>query len=321
MTMKQRITIIGGGNFVGRRIATLLAASDWAMPIAVDERFETQAPWNRIVRLSDRAALTSIVAASDGIVSATMGSPSHIVSTMQILADIVQQQARPLRLVHISSMTVYGGATGLVSETTQAHGELSSYAAARLEAERLTHGLPEVVTLRPGCEYGPECVHWSERVALWLRARRLGDLGAAGDGYCNLTYIDDIAEASVRALRTANARGQTFNIATDTPPTWNEYFTRFAISLNAVPVRRVTARRLKFETKLLSVPLKLSEIATAPTGLKHFVPPAIPPSLLALCRQEIRLDVSRAQEVLGMAWTPVADGLAKAAAAFGGAKA
>jgi len=219
-------------------------------------------------------------------------------------------------LVHISSMTVYGAANGTVAESQPAVGELSEYAAARLEAEALAQQLPNVVTLRPGCEYGPNCFHWSERVADWLLARRLGDLGSAGDGYCNLTYIADLADATSRALRVQAAQGLSFNIATNSPPTWNEYFVAFALALNAVPVRRVTARRLKIETRLLSIPLKLGEIASARFGVKRSpFPLPIPPSLLSLCRQEIKLDVTCAERVLGMQWTPVATGLATAAAA------
>jgi nucleoside-diphosphate-sugar epimerase len=301
MNMKQRIALIGGDNFVGRSIANALQASNWAEPVVAD--------W--------RKSYEPIVSECDAVVSCTMGSATAIRESMQQLSGAIETTNAAMRLVHVSSMTVYGAATGLIDEFHPPVGKLSDYAQARFDAERMTQRLSNVVTLRPGCEYGPGCTHWSERVAHWLMARRLGDLGAAGDGYCNLTYIDDLAQATVRALEVPAAAGHAFNIATDTPPTWNEYFTRFALALKATPVRRVTSRRLKIETKLLAPILKMAEIAALKLSSKRSpLPPAIPPSLLQLCQQEIRLDVRQAERVLGLRWQPIDDGLSQAAIAI-----
>jgi nucleoside-diphosphate-sugar epimerase len=152
-------------------------------------------------------------------------------------------------------------------------------------------------------------------------ARRLGDLGARGDGYCNLVYIDDLVRAVAAAVTQPNVDGHAFNIAMSDPPTWNEYFIRFGQMLGGVPVRRVTQRRMKIETKLLAIPLKVGEIALGKIGLASAWPPAIPPSLLDLCRQEIRLDVTRAESALGLRWTPLEEGLRQTAAALGRAAA
>jgi nucleoside-diphosphate-sugar epimerase len=201
-----------------------------------------------------------------------------------------------------------------VSEQGPTPADLGPYAEAQLEAEKLAASYPESIRLRPGCEYGPDCVQWTALIARRLMQHRLGDLGAGGDGYCNLLFIDDLVAAILKALQMPEARGRVFNLAMPSPPTWNDYFRIFAKALGAVPLRRITRRRLAIETKLLAPPLKIGEIVASRAGLGWLrLPPPIPPSLLRLCRQEIRMDVRSAQEQLGIRWTDLDSGLRSAA--------
>src|SRR5207237_284416 len=112
------------------------------------------------------------------------------------------------------------------------------------------------VVLRPGIVYGPGSAQWSERVARWLHAGRIGDLGACGDGYCNLVHVSDVCAATLKALGTRDAAGRAYNLGSPQPPTWNEYFVEYGRALGAVPVRRISRRRLRIETKILAPPLK-----------------------------------------------------------------
>ena len=75
-------------------------------------------------------------------------------------------------------------------------------------------------------------------------ARRLGDLGPAGDGFCNLTHEADLAAAIAACLMVPAAGGGTFTLASASPPTWNEFLVAFARALGATPVRRLAPRRL-----------------------------------------------------------------------------
>jgi 2-alkyl-3-oxoalkanoate reductase len=152
------------------------------------------------------------------------------------------------------------------------------------------------------------------RFAQYLLARRLGDLGPAGDGYCNLVHVDDVAAAIVRALENPQTDGQVYNLSSSNPPTWNEYLIRYARALRAVPVRRISGRRLKIETKVLAPPLKIAEILARAARLASSVlPPPIPPSLGRLMRQEIRLSTVRAEQGLGMQWQDLEAGLTQTA--------
>jgi 2-alkyl-3-oxoalkanoate reductase len=173
------------------------------------------------------------------------------------------------------------------------------------------------VILRAGVEYGPGCATWSGRVARWLRGHRLGDLGEAGDGVCNLIYLEDLLSVILTALSEAAVDGGIFNVAASDKPTWNEYFTQYAVALGAVPVRRISPRRLSLEAGIAAPLLKLAEILTGGVGGSRLVPPPIPASLLRTCRHEIALTVTQVENRLGARWTPLEEGLRRAAKFYG----
>ncbi len=121
----------------------------------------------------------------------------------------------------------------------------------------------------------------------------------------------------MQALRQPAAEGQAFNLAMAGAPLWNEYFFRFAKALGAVPIARLSARRLKIETRLAAPPLKIAEILARRAKLKAItLPPPIPASLARLWRQEIRLVATKAERDLALRWTDLDRGLSETAAWF-----
>ena len=310
--MKQRIVVLGASGFIGRHIVSALAASDWAAPVAAGHlRASGDTTGVETLRVDARSEteLSPVLAGAIGVVNCIAGSTGTIVDGARALFDITARMAAPPRVIHFSSMAVYGSAVGTVDETAELCGDLGPYSAAKVAAEALARSHRHVVSLRPGCVYGGGSPQWSERVARWLRAFRLGDLGPAGDGICNLVHIDDVVAATLRALRSPDAGGQAFNLAMSSSPTWNEYFVAYACALGAVPVRRISRLRLQLEGKLLAPPLKIAEILAHKAHLP-LPPPPVPPSLLRAFRQELRIDSRKAERVLGMQWTPLARGLA-----------
>jgi len=300
---KRRILVTGAGDFLGARVMEALRTCGWAEPIALG---------------GDAAPQPDAAGAIQGIVNAAVGGAQAIRAQARLTVDAALTAGLQTRVVHVSSMTVYGTAEGPVDESAAPRADLGAYAAAHIDAERTVAGHANTVILRPGCEYGPACPQWSGRIARLLLARRLGDLGAAGDGRCNLLYIDNLVAAILASLQHPDVGGEVFNLAMRSPPTWNDYLIGYGIALRAVPIRRITARRLLVEAKLLAPPLKAVQILRSRLsgGLDAGVPP-ITPSLLQLCRQRIVLDVSKAEARLGMAWTPLDQGLASAARAYG----
>jgi nucleoside-diphosphate-sugar epimerase len=248
------------------------------------------------------------------VVNCIAGSAAAIVATARSLFAAARSAPRTPRVIHLSSMAVYGSAVGRVDETAQLSGENGAYAAAKVEAEDLAASCSGTVILRPGCVYGPGSVQWSERIARWLTTHRIGDLGAAGDGICNLVHVDDVVAAILAGLQLPRVAGHAFNLGSPAPPTWNEYFLSFARMLGAVPLSRISRRRLALETKVLAPPLKFAEMAAGLMRLpKATVPPPLPASLLRSWGQDITLDVCKAEQLLHIAWTPAEAGLRETA--------
>jgi nucleoside-diphosphate-sugar epimerase len=313
--MKPRVVVLGAGGFIGRRVVAALAASAWT-PVAAHHHAPLAPGPVETVTLdaADEGALARALEGADAVVNCIAGSAATITATSLALYAVVARAPRPPRVIHLSSMAVYGSAVGTVDENARLLGDNGAYAAAKVEAERLAARCGDVVVLRPGCVYGPGSVQWSERIARWLAAHRVGDLGAAGDGICNLVYVDDVVAAILAGLRLPRGDGRTFNLGSPAPPTWNEYFLAFARALGTVPVSRISRRQLVVETMLWAPPLKVAELAARLARLRRVsIPPPIPPSLLRSWGQEIRLDVRRAQQVLGMTWTPPDTGLRQTA--------
>jgi nucleoside-diphosphate-sugar epimerase len=296
----KRVLVLGSGEFIGDRVALALAREGIRAVVAGGRGAGGEGIERLSFALQDAASMGRALRGIDGVVNCLSASPGSIARGAAALYAGAALQDAPPRIVHLSSMSVYGAVHGNIVEDAPLRGELGAYAQAKIAAEGLAAGYRGAVILRPGVEFGPGGELWSGRVARWLAARRLGDLGAAGDGYCNLIFIDDLVEAILNALRRPGLEGGVFNVAMPDPPTWNAYLVAYARALGAVPVQRISQRRLAVETKMLAVPLKLLEIAARGARLPWQPPPAVPPSLLGLMRQEIRLVSGRAQAALDL---------------------
>jgi nucleoside-diphosphate-sugar epimerase len=314
--VSSRILVIGADGFIGRHLVAALSSTDWATPIAAGRAARGtgggSASWLQL-DATDELAVLKALDGIEGVVNCIAGRAENMTAGARALIGAARRLPTPPRVVHLSSMAVYGDVGGRVSEAAALQGA-DPYARAKIATEQLTAGYGSCVVLRPGIVYGPGGAQWTTRIARWLYSRRIGDLGAGGDGVCNLLYVGDLVVAIMRALRLPEPDAGVFNLAMAQPPTWNEYFIRFARALGAVPVARIGRRRLQLEAKLLAPPLKIAEILASRAGLRRLrLPDAIPPSLLRLCRQEIQLDVTAAELRLEMDWTGLDEGLQRSA--------
>ncbi len=315
----QTVVVIGANGFVGRRVMQHLAACDGLRPIAAARRAAAGDPAVRICDAGDAASVAAAVAGASYAVNCVAGDAATMLAATRNLCAAAKA-AGLRRIVHISSMSVYGDATGLVDEARTLDGSGGWYAEAKVACETIVQDFAaaggQAVILRPGCIHGPRSDQWTGRIGRLLQRRRVGDLGAAGDGVCNLVHVDDVAAAVVAALQRPDAAGEAFNLGDPSPGTWNAYFVRFAQAIGATPVHRVSARWLKMETKALAPLLKIGQIAAGRVGLGPLVPDPLPRSLLSLWQQDIQLDHRKADALLGFPRMPAEAALASAAAWF-----
>jgi nucleoside-diphosphate-sugar epimerase len=321
----MRVLVLGATGHIGRRLMELLKSTSWAVPVgAARSRVAVSSPDAMVLDTCDAPALTAALRNFDAVVNCVAGDAVSISRGASALVQAGLAAGCP-RIVHLSTMSVYGPAEGEVREDAALDPALGWYGRAKCEAEAhlaayLRQG-GEAVILRPGCVFGPGSELWVGRTGRWLHSGRLGDLGTAGDGWSNLVHVDDVCQALMAALRLPVEPGQlpAFNLAAPDSPRWNDFFVDLALALDATPVRRISQRQLQLDAWLAGPPLKLAQPLLKLLGKEQTaLPSPMPPGLLRLWKQHIRLDASRAAQTLGVAWTPYPEGLQSSAAWFSG---
>jgi nucleoside-diphosphate-sugar epimerase len=317
----MKVLVLGGSGHIGGRLLEMLHATSWAVATGASRQKKhaigaesLRAEW-RELDTRNAGQLAAALKNFDAVVNCVAGDAASISEGMHALVDAALKADCP-RIVHLSTMSVYGPAEGLIRESAPRDASLGWYGRAKCEAEtrleEFTRRGGEAVTLRPGCVFGPGSELWVGRIGRWLQSRRLGDLGIAGDGWSNLVHVDDVCQALLVALQLPVAPGElpAFNLAAPDSPRWNDYFVDLALHIKATPVKRIGQRQLQMDSWIGGPPLKAAERALKFLGNTGWLlPDALTPGLLHLWSQHIQLDSQAATEQLGLVWTPYNTGV------------
>lgn len=310
------VFVAGASGFVGSRVVTALHARAPGTVRAGLRRVRTDFTRlgirQSLMDASDPASLPLALEGCTHLVNAIMGSPAAMVETTKNLIAAAKA-AGVTRLVHLSSIAVFGGQEGLLRDNSGYGTDVDAYGAAKIECEELVRasGL-EWVILRPALIHGAGSEPWTARIGRLLRQHRLGDLAERGDGLCNLILVEDVVAAILAGLDRPEAAGHAFNLAEPNPVTWNRYLMDFAREIGATPVHRLPGWQWKVE-KLAAIPLKVLAIARDKARLKSLpIPDALTPSLVRLFSQDVRYDPAGVDRLLGFQRTPYAEGLRQA---------
>jgi nucleoside-diphosphate-sugar epimerase len=252
------ILVTGAGGFIGGWCAEMLRLEGpWRVRAGV-RRWSSAA---RIARFSiemslcdvmDRISLDKVMDGVTDVVHCATGDSRTIVDgTRNVLTAAHERGAR---VIHLSSIAVYGSATGLVNEDTPFESN-SAYSHAKIETEQLCReynkrGLRTVV-LRPTIVYGPYSTLWTTNIASRLLTGQWGNLGTAGNGACNLVYVLDVTHAIQRALISDCVDGQAFNVNGPEHITWNEYFRLFNEMLGLPPLKNSNPGVARWKSRFL----------------------------------------------------------------------
>ncbi len=300
----MRVLVLGGTGYIGARLCASMKASGWATPVCASRH---GGPHAMRLDTCDEAALAHALRQVDAVVHCVTGSAQAIAQGAQVLARAAAT-AKVLAVVHLSSMAVYGDREGRVDEATPLLPARAWYGRAKQEAEAAMRGLAAsggaVTVLRPGCVWGPGSWLWVGRVAQWLQAGRLGDLGPGGDGWTNGVHVDDVCEATLQALRHPPAAGacRVLNLAAPDSPRWNDYFAGLALAIGATPLRRIPPLRLRLDAWVAGPVLQAAR-RWAPGPADRW-PWPVTPQLVDLWARQLRMDGSAATRELGLAWVP-----------------
>jgi nucleoside-diphosphate-sugar epimerase len=146
------------------------------------------------------------------------------------------------RVVHFSTTDVYGypGAPGiredyLPNRFSNWYSKTKGEAEAEVRRYGPAHGLDAVI-LRPATVYGPQS---DDVVGEMARALRAGHMVLVGGGRATagLSYVENVVDAGVAALRHGGARGQAFNVTDGLDITWRRFLTDLAEGLGCPPPR------------------------------------------------------------------------------------
>ncbi|MFL5500035.1 MAG: NAD-dependent epimerase/dehydratase family protein [Gemmatimonadaceae bacterium] len=271
-----RILVTGAGGFIGGRIVEVLHELAPGSVRAGIKRWSSAARIGRlpveIVRCDVNSA-TSVRAAMTGIeavVHCAHGDSVTNVEGTRIVLDEAQR-AGVLRVVHLSTVAVFGRGEGKFTESSPSDPGTDPYGRSKIETEQLCaeygrRGLA-IAILRPTIVYGPYSDLWTVEFAQRLAAGTWFLPDRYTQGICNLVYVDDMVKAVLLALENDKAIGETFIVNGGERPTWNEYFHALndALGLPAlVPASTLRSR--------LRAGLMLPVRKTAKFILKRFQP-------------------------------------------------
>jgi nucleoside-diphosphate-sugar epimerase len=275
MSKQRKVLITGAGGFIGGRMVEVLHALDYGHIRAGLRRWSSGARVGRfpveLVKcdLRDAADVRAALQDVTHVVHCAVGDHASTVDGTRTLMEAALA-AGVQRVIHISTIDVYGTPLGVIDETHPTESTGRAYGDMKLAAEQICQdlarrGLP-VTILRPTLVHGPFSATWTVAYAQRLQARPWLIPEADASGTCNLVYVDDLVGAVIAALEADTAPGEVFNINGPDVPTWSEYFHALNDALGLPPLAAKSKARARL-TALTWLPVrKLAKVAMSRFG-------------------------------------------------------
>lgn len=268
MSFSRPVLVTGATGFIGRRLVSRLLEEGAAVRALVLEGDPGEAHLPKESVELIRGSVTDARAASRAAqgtevvfhLAAVVGdwAPEElfrevtIEGTRNVLSAAADAGARA---VLASSIVVYGDAIGRVEcAEDQPFGEAAgAYGRSKQEQERIAADLGQskalsVTTLRLANVFGPGSRPWVEMAIDQLKSGAPALIGR-GDQNAGLCYVDNAAEAFVRAGLTPSAAGRAYNVSDASDITWRRYFEDLARVSGSrppgslpLPIARIAAR-------------------------------------------------------------------------------
>ena len=235
----QTVLVTGATGFVGGHLAQRLLQQGARLKLLVRDAGKLPAAWQGKVEvcagdLADQASLERAVQGAGWIfhcaanVQTWCRSEDYELANVQgvrhLLTAIAAQPALPQRVVHVSTVDVYGFPKQPCDETCTVQAPGFGYGDSKLRGEMELRetaqrmGLPFTV-LRPTNVMGPGSP-FIERMGRELHNGLMLSV-SGGQVDAGFLYVDNLVDALLWAGQSEQARNQVFNIADPTPVTWH----------------------------------------------------------------------------------------------------
>lgn len=299
------IAITGIGGFIGLRMAERARANGWTvrgldLSPAGAERARAAGAQVVVGSVNDAAAVAAALQGADWVFHTAAiveeDGPRDLYERVNIEGTRtvcnVAQQLGVRRLVHLSSVMVYGfDYPQDVAEDGPVDGQGNVYNDTKLASERvaLSFNDPQrlgVIVIRPGDVYGRGSLPWVTRPVQMLR-RGVFMLPGRGSGVINHVHVDNLIDGVTLAVE-HDAIGEAFNISDGVATRCDAFFATHA---RLAGVRRVPA----LPTWAVMLLMRLSQPWWRIRGQ---TPPASPTALRFLLRRH-RYSIAKAQARLG----------------------
>jgi nucleoside-diphosphate-sugar epimerase len=327
MSSQRTVLVTGAGGFIGGRVVEVLHQLGADHVRAGLRTWGSGARVGRLpvelvqVDIRDDDQLRRALADVTHVVNLAVGEPSTTVDGTRKLLTAAHASGVQ-RVVHISTVDVYGQPEGAVDESRPLTITGRPYGDSKIEAERACQelaakGLP-VTILRPTLVHGPFSATWTVPYAQRLLKRPWLIPEAASQGICNLLYVDDLVSAVLAALSAETAPGEAFNVNGPERPTWHEYFTGLNDALGLPPlveaspsgarVRSAAVQPLRksakflishFEPQIMRVAQRSLLARDAMLRAERLVRTTPSPAEFAVYQRQTSFSTSKAQETLG----------------------
>lgn len=261
MSPETRILVTGAGGFIGGWVVETLYLNGFVHVRGGVRRWSTGARIGRFpieIVLCDVANADQVKAAMkdiDVVIHCAYGSRDSAVKGTAILLEAARER-KVKRLIHLSTIDVYGGIEGEIDEEAPLLTTGNDYGDSKIEAENLCwryakQGFP-VVILRPTIVYGPYSKLWITKFAERLSSGKWGIFKEVGDGICNFVYVQDLVRAILLAVDSDKSVGQAFNVNGTDMITWNEFFRRFNAALRLPPLREIQPGKARLRSRIMT---------------------------------------------------------------------
>jgi len=294
----MRVAVTGGCGFIGSHVVDhLVRAGHEVVVVDLASGWRNPAARYRAADLFDAEALDDAVAGTQAIFHLAGAADVNVVAADPVRAVRlnVEGTARVLdaarrggvdRVLLASTVWVYGATAGEGERTEAAPVDLRRaghvYVSTKLSAELLMHSYLEMfgqhfTILRYGIPYGPR-MRDALVVARFVQAAQAGQpitIAGTGEQERNYVYVEDLADAHVRALSPA-AADQTLALEGGVPVSVREIAETVCDLVGPVPIEHVPARAADYQGAAISGSLAKELLDWAPvtpfaTGVRRYL--------------------------------------------------